>query len=292
MSTILRALQRVEGEKSESGEMGALREGVVAPGEPLVRERGRHWRFGVTGSLVVILLGFFVWWMVPGEEASLPSDRSPAPVAAGPDPAPASSARSEGPPSRPHEWEVAAARPPAPVEEIRSSPPETVSMPEPLPVEEPAPRPSVEEAPAPADPAPWEDVEETDLLPPPRHLAREPDPPPPVQVAAVPPPAEEVPPLAEVAVQPPVRLAEPPAKVSAPPRVATLRPPKVTVQKTVWHPEPERRVARIEVEGRKGPIELHEGDAVGTLVVAEIQPSGVVFLHGGERLLRKVSTAR
>jgi hypothetical protein len=66
----------------------------------------------------------------------------------------------------------------------------------------------------------------------------------------------------------------------------------VTVKKTVWHPVPERRVARIEVEGRKGLLELHEGDAVGTLVVAEIQPSGVVFLHGGERLHRKVGTKR
>jgi hypothetical protein len=47
-------------------------------------------------------------------------------------------------------------------------------------------------------------------------------------------------------------------------------------------------VARIEVEGSKGTLELHEGDAVGTLVVAEIQPSGVVFLHGGEKLHRKV----
>jgi hypothetical protein len=62
--------------------------------------------------------------------------------------------------------------------------------------------------------------------------------------------------------------------------------------KTVWHPTPERRVARIEVEGHKEPLDLHEGDAVGTLVVAEIQPSGVVFLHGGEKLHRKVGKGR
>jgi hypothetical protein len=74
--------------------------------------------------------------------------------------------------------------------------------------------------------------------------------------------------------------------------VVKARPPKVTVEKTVWHPTPERRVARIEVEGFKGKLELHEGDAVGTLVVSEIQPSGVVFLHGGEKLHRKVGSGR
>ena len=64
------------------------------------------------------------------------------------------------------------------------------------------------------------------------------------------------------------------------------------MKKTVWHPTPARRVARIEVEGREGLLELREGDAVGTLVVSEIQPSGVVFLHGGEKLRRKVGGGR
>jgi hypothetical protein len=74
--------------------------------------------------------------------------------------------------------------------------------------------------------------------------------------------------------------------------VAKVRPPAVTVKKTVWHPTPARRVALIEVEGREGPIELHEGDAVGTLVVAEIKPSEVVFLHRGQELHRKVGSER
>jgi hypothetical protein len=99
------------------------------------------------------------------------------------------------------------------------------------------------------------------------------------------------PPIAEPVVEPSPRLAKPPApKPRA--RVATIRPPKITVDKTIWHPTPERRVARIEMEGHKGPLDLHEGDAIGTLVVAEIQPSGVVFLHGGERLYRKVGEGR
>jgi hypothetical protein len=74
--------------------------------------------------------------------------------------------------------------------------------------------------------------------------------------------------------------------------VAKARPPKITVKKTIWHPTPGRRLAQIEVEGHEGAIELHEGDAVGTLVVAEIKPSEVVFLHRGDELRRKVGGER
>ncbi len=60
------------------------------------------------------------------------------------------------------------------------------------------------------------------------------------------------------------------------------------MERTTWHPTPERRAARVVVEGFADPLELREGDAVGVLVVSEIQPSGVVFLHGGTKLRRKV----
>jgi hypothetical protein len=281
VSTILRALQRVEGEKNDASEMGALREGVVPPGEPLVRERGRHWRFGITAFLAAILLGFFLWWMVPTGEVPRPSEQELPPVASEPAPA-----RSRG-------GEVAAAKPPAPIEEIGSSAPaRTVSAPPPLPAaEESAPPVSAAEPPPSAAAEPSAARQPAAVLPPPRHLTEEPKAEEPL--AEVPPSYEEAPPPATPADQPPPRVAEPPKpKAPAPARVAALRPPKVTVKKTVWHPVPERRVARIEVEGRKGLLELHEGDAVGTLVVAEIQPSGVVFLHGGERLHRKVGTER
>jgi hypothetical protein len=74
--------------------------------------------------------------------------------------------------------------------------------------------------------------------------------------------------------------------------VAKVRPPAITVKRTIWHPTPERRVAQVEVEGREGQIQLHEGDAVGTLVVAEIKPSEVVFLHQGQELHRRVGGKR
>jgi hypothetical protein len=283
VSTILRALQRVEGEKSREGEMGALREGVVPPGEPLVREGRRRWRIGLAVSLAGILLGFFLWWLIPAEEVTQPSARLPAETA--PDPT-APSARPEGPLPGPRELEVAAARPAAPAEPVRSSPPpQAVTAPPPRQlVEEPPPPVPVAKAPARVAAEP---VAAAPPIPPPIEK-----PAPEKRIAELPPPAAAPPPpAAKPATQPPPKLAPPPAR-PAPARVAKIRPPKVTVKRTIWHPTPERRMARIEVEGRKGSLELREGDAVGTLVVGEIRPSGVVFLHGGEKLHRKVSAER
>ena len=64
--------------------------------------------------------------------------------------------------------------------------------------------------------------------------------------------------------------------------------PEVFVLRTVWHPDAERRVAEVEVRGRPEAVRLHEGDAVGPLVVGRIEPSGVVFLHEQVELRRRV----
>ena len=250
MSTILKALQRLEGEKGGGGETGGLREGLVPLGEPLVREGGTRWRIGITALLAALVLGFFLWWMIPTDEIAQRNASSPPAVAAAPELPSEPSARPGRRPPPEREAEIVAERPVAPARQPRISPPSpTVTEPPPLPpIERPVPR---------------------------------------VPVAEAAPPSIAEPPAArERANEPPPRPAAP--KAPAPALVATVRPPKVTVEKTIWHPVPERRLARIEVEGRKGALELHEGDAVGTLVVAEIQPSGVVFLHGGERFHRKV----
>jgi len=65
-------------------------------------------------------------------------------------------------------------------------------------------------------------------------------------------------------------------------------PPTVEVLRTAWHPRPERRVARIKVAGLAAPVEVREGDAVSTLVVKTIEPSGVLFLNGSDELRRGV----
>jgi hypothetical protein len=64
--------------------------------------------------------------------------------------------------------------------------------------------------------------------------------------------------------------------------------PTVYVERTIWHPMAERRVAVVELEGSDEALELHEGDAVGPLVVGEIEPSGVFFVYDGVELRRRV----
>jgi hypothetical protein len=78
----------------------------------------------------------------------------------------------------------------------------------------------------------------------------------------------------------------PPPVVSA--RLRRAPVPEVFVTRTIWHPVAERRVAEVEVRGRPEPLRLHEGDAVGPLVVGRIEPSGVVFLHEQVELRRRV----
>jgi hypothetical protein len=64
-------------------------------------------------------------------------------------------------------------------------------------------------------------------------------------------------------------------------------PPALRVAKTLWHPQADRRVAIVSLDGAE-PRRIHEGDVVGRYVVSEIQPSGVVFLDDGEKVRRAV----
>jgi hypothetical protein len=80
----------------------------------------------------------------------------------------------------------------------------------------------------------------------------------------------------------------PPAPVVAAARAPERAPvPDVRVERTSWHPQSARRVAVV-LLGAEDPREVHEGDALGPLVVARIEPSGVVFVHEGVELLRRV----
>jgi hypothetical protein len=64
--------------------------------------------------------------------------------------------------------------------------------------------------------------------------------------------------------------------------------PGLVVERTLWHPDSARRLAVLQVEGRDAAVELREGDAVGDLVVQQIDPSGVLFLHRGIEIRRRV----
>ena len=60
--------------------------------------------------------------------------------------------------------------------------------------------------------------------------------------------------------------------------------------RTVWHPKPERRVARVQLPGMDEPVEVHEGDSVKSYLVKAIEPSGVLLEHGGRELRRSVGS--
>jgi hypothetical protein len=103
-----------------------------------------------------------------------------------------------------------------------------------------------------------------------------------VQLASAAPAAK--PPPAPRAESPP--RPAPPAAKSEPPVRSSV--PTVYVERTIWHPMAERRVAVVALEGNGETLELHEGDAVGTLVVGKIEPSGVYFVHDGVEVRRRV----
>ena len=56
--------------------------------------------------------------------------------------------------------------------------------------------------------------------------------------------------------------------------------PDVAVLRTAWHPNPDRRSAKIRIVGTNETLTLKEGDAVGALVIKEISPSAVLFQSG------------
>jgi hypothetical protein len=293
VSSILKALQRVEQDQPAGAAPGAPRRAVrgdfvVEQGAPLLRRsRSRAPRgsrlWAVAGA--VLLLAALVWWRLPErsrpelaaptapQEASVPvaveEVKPPEPAAAvvappAPEPAVA-------PPV------PAAAEPGVPNEVAERLPPlgTTLDVPDVAPPPPaPAPEPAVARAapavpePAVAEPAPKAKPEPVRAEPERAAPARAPAPPPaPVKRAA---PKPEPPRTAAVA---------PPPRPSA---------PAVLVERTRWHPSPERRLAWVLVEGQPGPRELHEGDAVGAFVVKEIKPSSVVFLHGPDTLSRRV----
>ena len=306
MSTILKALQRVEDERPSGGASAprrALRSDFVPEhSKPLLRRSRqrapRPWLWGSAGA--ALLLAVLVWWRLP--ERSAP-EREVAAEAESP-------ARAAPPVARQREHVALA---PGPVAEASAAPPATAAEPQPAAAAAPPPQPALPtdvaerlpplgttlDAPstgtlAPAPPEPSLPAAAPQLAaavePAPEAGAPEPAP---VAVEAAPPPAPEPEP-APVQATPPAPQARPAAQ-PAPPAVAPKpapppapSAPSVLVERTSWHPSAERRVAWVSVEGITGALELHEGDAVGALVVKEIRPSSVVFLHGADRLQRRV----
>jgi len=104
-------------------------------------------------------------------------------------------------------------------------------------------------------------------------------------VAAVPRPGSEPPRIS--ALTTPRPPAAPVHRKPPPEKVVRADLPDIFVSSTIWHPQKDRRSATVTYAGGAAK-ELHEGDAIGPLVVSVIEPSGVIFLHDGVELRRRV----
>jgi hypothetical protein len=313
VSTILKALRRLEEDKARGATSRPLREEVASGPAEKPRRRGLPW-LPVAAMFVGAGIGASIWWVWPYERGveTMPEVRKPAPaptVAAAPAPVIAPAPRAPGPAApaptglagsgatsanAPLGPEAAGSGPPA---EAFSSPVEVVERPPPTPRIEP---PSPGETPPRviADP-PRVAAESPALIakhsrpgsltaserPSSRSTAPE-EPAGPMESAPAPAPKPAV-------ADAPVKPAEPaPAKVS----VASARAPAakakasaadaVHVKRTQWHPDAARRSAELEFAGKSESV--REGDVVGEFVVTEIRPSGVVLTRDGEKIERGI----
>ena len=255
MSTILKALRRLELEKSAQ-EGRPLKDEVTASPEAGSRRGFPLLALMIAAGALGLGLGSSLLWLWPRESATPQVAEAPrAPRRAGVEPAPP--VEVVAPPAIPAPAPAAsvASAPPPPVAAF-ASPVAVVSRPAPPRTAEPAP-------PIPVEPKPEA-----------------------VAAKPAPPVRGSLPPFAR---REAVAASEPPsaARAARPELVARPSVPDVLVSSTVWHPQRDRRLAIVAFEGGAAR-ELHEGDAIGPLVVSEIGPSGVVFLHDGVELRRRV----
>ena len=358
MSTILKALRRLEREKTIAPEARSLQETVATGGSP-ESGKGRSW---LTPGIALLLgvgvgAGLLLLWPDPAIEAvppvsagaSLEVARAPSP----PLPDPVELRRSvtsiyevetfdeeavdleeSGPPpgvfsspvevvARPARQPRIAEPPPAPVsvflpaepteEELQDVVTERIvaqapSRPDPYPSANerrvpprarPAARPdlpatSLPEPPIPVDPFPEAETAEPETAEPrvaepeiPRRRTAEPrivqpeiaepelvreSPTPAPTPTYTPPPRGDDPPVG-------------PAVVESFP--ASIADSAIRVDRTWWHPMPERREAQLRLDAGS-PQRLKEGDSVGGAVVTRIEPSGVVFTRNDREFRRLV----
>jgi hypothetical protein len=209
MSTILKALRRLEEERSARSAR-ALRDDVVAPGRAApartvaARRSRRAWLQGAAAGLALAAIAWAFW---PRAEAppAAPAASAPPPVASAP-PAPA----------------AFAPLPPVAAPSLQSVAPEA---PQPEPLDAPA----AAVAPSPATP------------PAPARIA--------VSRAAAESERERMRAAERRRVEDAAAAAPAPAAEEEPVVVRPRSGPEITVARTIWHPAPERRVAVVEPPG-------------------------------------------
>lgn len=280
MSTILKALKRLDDQRRSESSPRTLEEQVLAPGgvAPLRSTfLDRKGRLLVGGAVALLLVAGGGWLALRKAEAPAAASAPPRASAAPPQPVAALAPRGAlpspdaiGPTPQGEPARLGLSAPAAPIGSAPSEPPPRNDEPEgelagtPGEPRPEAARPSVaptrqggrssrSAAPAPA-PAPAS-VEARAAAP---TVARE-------QAAATP--------------------SEPPGRGPIPepdtaPQVARAAP-TMRVLRTQWHPTPDKRSALVRAADTAEARELREGDAIDGAVVKEIRPSGVVFLRDG-----------
>ncbi len=313
MSTILKALRRLEEDRDEAPD---AKTGVGRRIAATASRGPSGLRIAGIAAAGLALVAVFVWAFGPWREAR---ETAPEPVEAraSETTTPASTrVREPAPPvplrppeARPSEPPSLAKAPPSPPTMPRAAPAEA----SPLPAPPAQAAPPFESAPGPESPsfASTRAQAAPSLAPPPA-----PEAPPLVSPPLVPPPSEPAPPPrvepsapklpppptpgTELGSGPPgtratssrVASRPPPPPPTAPVRPARASLPEVSIASTTWHPDAVKREAIVRVAGRDGPLRLREGDAVGGLVVQEIEPAAVVFLRGGVEIRKPVGAAR
>ncbi|RIK97401.1 MAG: hypothetical protein DCC71_21690 [Proteobacteria bacterium] len=248
MSTILKALRRLEDQKAETAER-PLRDEVVI--QPPRRAPPSGLAVALTAFVAFAVVGGLLSWLLQGEPAAAPEPPAVAAAPAASEPAePAADALGAAPVSRAADFGGA-----GDAEAFEDADDFQIVRPDPA----AAPRPLAPQ------PLPKLGDDRDTLAAPPAPLAR----PSKYEQFARRPVVEQV-------------DEEPPAERVAPP------PSPVRVDRTQWHPAPERRVAWVEVEEMGTLREVREGERVGPYVVREIEPAGVLFSDGEVEVRREV----
>jgi hypothetical protein len=312
VSTILKALQRLEDEKSANVKRSLEEQVVERRPPPRPERRGLKIGAVAVGGLAIVGAAFFFW--PTQEKPSVEVAMEPPPPAT--EPEPAKKAAVEKPRRKKSTRQAPAARVEEKPSKVEISPVvEVVKYLDAQPADPGEPAASSKSA------SSSEDGESEDVAAAPsktklgaaRPAGRRPasKPKPPVartaekanpakdQVADAKPPATQVSessiPAIETPPQPapveiaavapkPVPATEPapiPAAIKEPAKktVARAKLPTLSIEKTIWHPDANRRVAIVKLTEVDQVVRLKEGDAVGPLVVIDISPGSVLFAH-------------
>lgn len=302
MSTILKALKKLDDDRRADAPGRTLEEQVLAAGAGArVRPRGMPRSAmlgGAAAAFAVVGALAFAWWQrAPKAEETAATAPAPVAATAHAEPAPRASVAATRPPAAPIE-QIPASEPLVARMETPSSDaaqpaletPQSGSRPSAAPVAAPAltaaataeaPHPSIarSESSRPPTRSPKSPARAKTTLPIPQPARQREDA---EEAISVLPPASR----SEIAAEPEA-LAE---STAAAEPVSVIPPrPEIWVERTQWHPTPEKRLAVVRF-GTSEPRELREGDAVDGVVVKEIKPSGVIFLRGGDEWKRGVGS--